>query len=546
MAEIFRKAALDRLSSPDQLDKQIKIISPMHWLAAGGVTVAVGAVILWSCLGSLPQKTEVNGILVNDGFYQGIYAESTGIVSVCVPEGGYVKKGDVIALIDSADVEKRIAEIENIITAIESITLSSENDPAISELSTLLELKQSFQNTTAIEQYQLQLQTLEAQYEAKEAEVAALKEQYKSAEAAYLNSVGNDAYNEISYNYQNAVSEAETAGSEYSACASSVNQYASQYTSALQTYGPEHQITQSALQSYDSAVAMMEEAEQKYNDAKEHLSVQQQQYEEAYKKQNAEAANTQALSNTLSEKSTLYSNAYSELISLQSNINNLKMQIETQEIADNSQNTSIEENFEKTKEALLKQYQGELESQNHSLQNFQIVATVDGYLTDLYLEDQQAVSAGSCVARINVIESEDKHVVCYVPLSQVKQLKEGMEVTMTPASVNEQEYGHMLGTVSYISADNANTFEMTRTLGDDLLVSQLQQQGASVKVEFVIEQDDESSNGYKWSNQKGESLEITTNTVISANVITERYAPITKLLPWLKEKLYSTGNSEKE
>lgn len=36
MSNLYRKSALDKLSSPEQVDKMIQITSPMFWIAALG------------------------------------------------------------------------------------------------------------------------------------------------------------------------------------------------------------------------------------------------------------------------------------------------------------------------------------------------------------------------------------------------------------------------------------------------------------------------------------------------------------------------------
>lgn len=36
MSDLYRKTSLDRLSSPEQLDKMIKITPPMFWIGAAG------------------------------------------------------------------------------------------------------------------------------------------------------------------------------------------------------------------------------------------------------------------------------------------------------------------------------------------------------------------------------------------------------------------------------------------------------------------------------------------------------------------------------
>ena len=57
MAELFRKAALERLSSPEQLDKAITVSKPVSWLALIGITIIIVAFIAWLIFNSFPVMT---------------------------------------------------------------------------------------------------------------------------------------------------------------------------------------------------------------------------------------------------------------------------------------------------------------------------------------------------------------------------------------------------------------------------------------------------------------------------------------------------------
>ena len=62
--EVFRKSALDKISSPDQLDKVLKVTSPMSWLALLGITLILVFVVVWSFTGSLPSTITASGVIV--------------------------------------------------------------------------------------------------------------------------------------------------------------------------------------------------------------------------------------------------------------------------------------------------------------------------------------------------------------------------------------------------------------------------------------------------------------------------------------------------
>ena len=74
MNNIFRKSALERLSSPEQLDKTIVVTSPMSWLAIIGLAIIIIAFIIWAITGNLPTTMTFNGIIVNG--YDSMYIHS--------------------------------------------------------------------------------------------------------------------------------------------------------------------------------------------------------------------------------------------------------------------------------------------------------------------------------------------------------------------------------------------------------------------------------------------------------------------------------------
>lgn len=58
MADLFRKAALDRISSPEQLDKMAVITPPRLWTALPGAGSIIGCALIWSIAGRLPVSVE--------------------------------------------------------------------------------------------------------------------------------------------------------------------------------------------------------------------------------------------------------------------------------------------------------------------------------------------------------------------------------------------------------------------------------------------------------------------------------------------------------
>jgi len=65
MSDLYNKAALERLSSPEQLDKAITVSKPASWLVLLGIAVVIVAAIIWSVLGTLPTVLPTHGISIH-------------------------------------------------------------------------------------------------------------------------------------------------------------------------------------------------------------------------------------------------------------------------------------------------------------------------------------------------------------------------------------------------------------------------------------------------------------------------------------------------
>lgn len=58
---IFRKASLDSISSPEQLNDYIKVSSPSIWMVLAALFILLAAVFVWGFTGSLPTTVHAEG-----------------------------------------------------------------------------------------------------------------------------------------------------------------------------------------------------------------------------------------------------------------------------------------------------------------------------------------------------------------------------------------------------------------------------------------------------------------------------------------------------
>lgn len=102
---IFRSVALERLSSPDQLDYVMRVTSPFQWLALVACIGIILGVSAWSIFGYVPFKVEANGILIKSGGVAKILSGSKGqITTLYVQKDELVNKGQILARVDQTEI----------------------------------------------------------------------------------------------------------------------------------------------------------------------------------------------------------------------------------------------------------------------------------------------------------------------------------------------------------------------------------------------------------------------------------------------------------
>ena len=111
--ELFRKVALDKLSSPEQLDQTMRVAGPLYWTSLLAILVALTAAGVWSLTGSIPTKSIGEGTIIRPGGVYNISSSGTGLVKdFKVRVGDHVSVNQVVAEIDQPLSNDDIAAAE--------------------------------------------------------------------------------------------------------------------------------------------------------------------------------------------------------------------------------------------------------------------------------------------------------------------------------------------------------------------------------------------------------------------------------------------------
>lgn len=159
-----------------------------------------------------------------------------------------------------------------------------------------------------------------------------------------------------------------------------------------------------------------------------------------------------------------------------------------------------------------------------------------GTVSELVVKINDKFTPGKDIIRVSPIAQDSQIVVCYVPLAQAKKLERAMLVNITLDSLNSNSYGHMVARIINIDSYATPKSGMSSVIGsDNNLEAAFTKDGAVVAVACEFYPDPATASGYFWSNRKGSSVDVKNGTLVTAKIVTEEVAPITKLFSWMKD-----------
>lgn len=159
-----------------------------------------------------------------------------------------------------------------------------------------------------------------------------------------------------------------------------------------------------------------------------------------------------------------------------------------------------------------------------------------GIVSSLVVKKDDKFTPGKDIVRVTPVSQAPQMVVCYVPLAKAKKLERGMQVNITLDSLDSNSYGHMVARIINIDAYATPKEGLSSVIGsDNNLESTFNKDGAVVAVACELYPDSATTSGYYWSNAKGATVAVKNGTLVTAKIVTDEVAPITKLFSKLRD-----------
>jgi HlyD family secretion protein len=113
-ATLFRKVALERLSTPDRLDQTLRLASSKAWLALLAMFVIIGAASVWARKGTIATTVSGQAVIVRTGGMITVNTQGTGgqVVALNVAIGDRVTARQVLARIAQPNLVEKIRAAE--------------------------------------------------------------------------------------------------------------------------------------------------------------------------------------------------------------------------------------------------------------------------------------------------------------------------------------------------------------------------------------------------------------------------------------------------
>ena len=411
---VFRKVSLDRLASPEQLDQLMQVTTPKGWVALVALSILLLMVIIWGCVGRIPETVHGQGILVKSGGVLQVVPSAGGRVSdIAVSVGDLVSAGQIVA---------RVAQPE----------LTDQLNQALAKLA---DLRAERESSLAFGRRDLALQTaaLEQQRATAEQSVAAAEESrrwlaQKIVEQEKLAKQGlitKQTLLTTREQFNSAVQRASTGRSELA-------QIRVRLLALVNDHDGENDEARFRIEDAEHEVARLE-----------------------------------------------------------------------RELADRSE----------------------------------ITTPYTGRVLELMTEQGDMVASGEPILSLDLTGRSVKKLmaVLYVPSIEGKRIRRGMLVRIAPSTVKQEEYGMMLGRVTYVSDFPATTKGMARVLKNDQLVNVLSGSGAPYEVHADLTVAPETVSRYKWSSSDGPPLTIQSGTLATASVEVRAERPIGMVIPLFRK-----------
>ena len=470
---LFRKKSLERLSSPERLDLAVRVVKPKDWLPLGMIGSLIGLGLVWSMFGKLPMNVTGQGILINPRRVVQFQSPISGqLQSLKVQDGQCVAKDEVLATIDPSDLKQQLQQ----------------------QKAKLAQLRQQLLETSLV-----RMQRTGLARESIAAQRASLEQQLRNVQSLMpvLQTQGLLVIEQQRASLQQQLRDAQELAPVFE-----------------ERFRNRQKLVQVGAIARDNLL----EAEQEYRQALQNIAG----IEAQLKQLDLQEAETQQ-----------------RYLDNLNQISQFEAQLEELE----TRNKQLDQdNLEdaQTREKEIQEVKREIaQLEQQVANNSQIKSPQAGCIVEMTASAGQVVEPGTRLGTLQASGNKNEVIesgVVYFAVADGKQIQPGMTILVTPDTVKRERYGSIVGKVTAVSPFPITREGAASVVGNREVVDKLMgEEGGRIEVMAQLNLDRATISGYEWSSSAGPDLQLTLGTTVTARVTVEERAPITFLLPILRE-----------
>lgn len=140
-----------------------------------------------------------------------------------------------------------------------------------------------------------------------------------------------------------------------------------------------------------------------------------------------------------------------------------------------------------------------------------------------YRQEGDAFKAQEAVVWMMPQENDRKghEMLVYTSFNDVRKLKIGQQVQVTPANMEREKWGYAYGKITGIERYPTTREEVARRLKMDALAAFLPEKDAIYEVKVLMDSSSQPS-GLRWSREKAEKVVIPTGTFCNVQIVTSK------------------------
>jgi HlyD family secretion protein len=165
----------------------------------------------------------------------------------------------------------------------------------------------------------------------------------------------------------------------------------------------------------------------------------------------------------------------------------------------------------------------------------EVVSTKEGRVVEVTASVGALVSRGDSILTLT---DEKQPIVANVFVPDVGNLAEpGMKAEVSPLIIKKEEFGYMLGKVTYASEYPVREKMVSDLVHNQSLSASLMRGGAPYLITVELAPDPATPSGFDWSSSKGPPEKIRAGMMCDVRIVVREQRPITMVIPALKSFL---------